>query len=196
MVTDEMVEKAALVLFNRMRGRRKMRPVDYIGANDTPECNECREEARASLEAVDDIERLVKERDEARAENERLVKERDQLKEENQKMKEMKEAIISLLYTDLVFIGSQWEDFSNPEKGCWPVFCVHTNSFGADAEEIPSEEIIPLAALVKQFGPDAIEGWVAFRRGTEKPQKGNMPPDGKRALDYLRAQTTLNSEKY
>lgn len=52
MITDEMVEKAALVLFNRMRVRRKMRPVDYIGANDTPECNECRDEARASLEAV------------------------------------------------------------------------------------------------------------------------------------------------
>ena len=52
MITDEMVEAAALLLFNRMRIRRKMLPVYYIGANNTPECNECRDEARAALEAV------------------------------------------------------------------------------------------------------------------------------------------------
>jgi hypothetical protein len=52
MITDEMVEKAALVLFNGKRVRRKMRPVDYIGANDAPECNECRDEARAALTAA------------------------------------------------------------------------------------------------------------------------------------------------
>lgn len=51
-LTDEVVEAAALLLFNRMRIRRKMLPVYYIAANNTPECNECRDEARAALEAV------------------------------------------------------------------------------------------------------------------------------------------------
>jgi hypothetical protein len=49
----------ALVLFNRMRVRRKMRPVDYIGANDTPECNECREEATAALAAIEAMGAVV-----------------------------------------------------------------------------------------------------------------------------------------
>jgi hypothetical protein len=49
----------ALVLFNRMRVRRKMRPVDYIGANDTPECNECREEATAALSAIEAMGAVV-----------------------------------------------------------------------------------------------------------------------------------------
>jgi hypothetical protein len=52
MSRDVLIEAMALVLFNRMRLRRKMHPVDHIGANNTPECNECRAEATASLDAL------------------------------------------------------------------------------------------------------------------------------------------------
>lgn len=52
MTHDQLVEKVALVLFNRMRASRKMHPVDTIGANNTPECNECRNVARAAIAAV------------------------------------------------------------------------------------------------------------------------------------------------
>ena len=52
MSRDVLIEAMALALFNRMRRRRKMRPVDHIGANDTTECNECRAEATAALDAL------------------------------------------------------------------------------------------------------------------------------------------------
>ena len=49
---EKLVEQVALNFFNRMRVRRGMKPVDYIGANNTPECNECREDARAALSVI------------------------------------------------------------------------------------------------------------------------------------------------
>jgi hypothetical protein len=51
---DDIIEATALVLFNRMRTRRKMHKVDYIRANKTPECNECRVKADATLSALCD----------------------------------------------------------------------------------------------------------------------------------------------
>lgn len=45
----DLVERVALVLFNAERMKRRMKPVDYIGANNTPECNHWREASRAAL---------------------------------------------------------------------------------------------------------------------------------------------------
>lgn len=52
MTEQELVEKMVLSLYNRKRVKWKMRPVDYIGANKTPQCEECREEARAALSVI------------------------------------------------------------------------------------------------------------------------------------------------
>jgi hypothetical protein len=54
MTREEIIEATALVLFNRMRTRRKMHTVGNIGANNTPECNECRAEADAALSVLCD----------------------------------------------------------------------------------------------------------------------------------------------
>jgi hypothetical protein len=53
MTRDQLIETMALVLFNRMRTQRHMRPVDYIGGNNTSECNECRAVATAALTAIE-----------------------------------------------------------------------------------------------------------------------------------------------
>jgi hypothetical protein len=52
MTHSELVERAALDLYNRYRKRVQMKPVDHIGANDTDACNSCRADARAALAAV------------------------------------------------------------------------------------------------------------------------------------------------
>jgi len=49
---EQLVERVALTLFNRRRDQAMMRRVDYIGANNTPECNECREQARAAISTI------------------------------------------------------------------------------------------------------------------------------------------------
>ena len=46
------VEEITLVLYNQYRERCRMRPVDYIGANKTPQVEECREDARAVIHAL------------------------------------------------------------------------------------------------------------------------------------------------
>lgn len=124
------------------------------------------------LEAVTELSRL-------RAENERL---RDALEEEQR----LRKSVIALLYTDEVFVGSHWEDFPNAEAGVWPQLCAHIRNYGADAEEIPYNEINLLAELVAQFGSDAIEAWVCFKRGGDNPPRGALGDDGKKALAFLR----------
>ena len=59
MTEQELVEKVALSLYNRKRVKWKMRPVDYIGANKTPQCEECREEARAAISVIQEDEFTV-----------------------------------------------------------------------------------------------------------------------------------------
>jgi hypothetical protein len=46
------IEQIALEIYNRWRSRSGMKPVSYIGANNTPECNEAREVAVAAYSAV------------------------------------------------------------------------------------------------------------------------------------------------
>lgn len=97
-----------------------------------------------------------------------------------------KKAIITLLYTDDVFVGSHWEDYPNAEKGIWPVLCANVQSLGADAEEIPEEWVIPLADLIDIYGSGAIQAWVCFMRDTDKPIKGSLSEKGVQALAAIR----------
>lgn len=52
MSEQDLVEKVALRLYNRKRGKWNMRSADYLGANKTPQCEECREEARAAISVI------------------------------------------------------------------------------------------------------------------------------------------------
>ena len=53
MTRDDLIEAMALAAYNRMLKRRHMKVVDYFGANQTPEANACREDARAALAAIE-----------------------------------------------------------------------------------------------------------------------------------------------
>lgn len=55
MTRADIIERMALDAYNRMRVRRGMKPVDYIGANHTPEANACREDMAAALSVLDDL---------------------------------------------------------------------------------------------------------------------------------------------
>lgn len=103
-----------------------------------------------------------------------------------EKCAEEKQAVITLLYTDEVFVGSHWEDYPNAGAGVWPTLCAHVSSYGSDAEEIPESEIAPLARLVDEYGRDAVQAWVCHRRGNERPSKGQLTDAGKAALRALK----------
>ncbi len=103
-----------------------------------------------------------------------------------------KRAVITLLYTDGVFVGSHWESYPDADKGIWPALCAHVDTYGADGEEIPADQLIPLANLVDQFGSDAVQAWVCHRRGLEKPQKGNLTANAAKALAHLATLTKEN----
>lgn len=113
------------------------------------------------------------------------------LRAEVARLKAEKSAVTTLLYTDEVFVGSHWEDYPHAEKGTWPALCAHVWSYGADAEEIPEGELVPLAGLVEAFGTEAIQAWVCFRRGLGKPVKGRLGPRGQEALELLASQGGL-----
>lgn len=44
MTADDEVEHLTLLYYNRIRVMRKMKPVDHIGANNTPEVNSIRDD--------------------------------------------------------------------------------------------------------------------------------------------------------
>ena len=104
-------------------------------------------------------------------------------------LEEHQKAVITLLHSDEVFIGTHHVNFPHPEDGYWPVLCAHASSYGADAEEIPADQVVRLAALVQKHGRGAVEGWVCFTRRTEKPDKGDLDAGGRAALAELRAET-------
>lgn len=51
---DELTERITLRLYNTYRIRANMKPVDSIGANETPALRQCRDDARAALQVVKD----------------------------------------------------------------------------------------------------------------------------------------------
>lgn len=115
-----------------------------------------------------------------RAENELL---REALEEEQR----LRKSMLTLLYTDHVFVGSHWESYPDADAGVKPMLCAHVPNYAADAEAIPEDEINPLAELVAQFGDGAVLGWVCFKLGTDKPPKGGIGEAGEKALAFLRA---------
>ncbi|MCJ2084578.1 hypothetical protein MKK88_01025 [Methylobacterium sp. E-005] len=104
-------------------------------------------------------------------------------------MKAEEQAVMTILYTDEVFIGTHWEEWPKPEKGCWPALCALTSSYGADAEEVPRDHFLLLANMIDRHGRSAVEAWVSWRRGVDGPMKGSLTAEGKAALAELRSLT-------
>lgn len=105
---------------------------------------------------------------------------------------EFVDAVKTLLYSDEVFVGTHWDsDFRAPDAKSWPTFCAHFPNYGADAEEIvPEGEVIRLARLVREHGPDAVTAWVCHRRGMTDPPKGRLSEAGRAALSALTGSDT------
>lgn len=100
----------------------------------------------------------------------------------------MQEAVMVLLYSDEVFVGTHWEGpWLDKDTPTWPALCVHYPAYGADAEEVPPDQIIPLANLVREFGSDAATAWACHRRGRSDPDKGKLTERGRAALARIRA---------
>lgn len=109
-----------------------------------------------------------------------------QLKAEIERLKRREQAVITLLYTGCVFVGSEWEDYPDAEKGVWPKLCAYASNYGADAEPIPDDQFEVIADLVDEFGIQAVEAWVCHVRGIAKPAKGDLNDGGKAALQALK----------
>lgn len=111
------------------------------------------------------VERLEAERDEAVA---------------------MADAYKTLLYSDEVFVGTHWEgDFRDPATKSWPTLCMHFPNYGADAEEIPPDQILTVAQLVRDHGPDAILAWACHHRGVDDVVKGHLSAKAREIFQAL-----------
>jgi hypothetical protein len=119
-----------------------------------------------------------------------------ELEEALRKETELRKATLAILYNDETeaFVGTHWVKPINPAAGTWPVLCINFPSWGADADEVPDDQLVLLADLIKRFGPGAAIAWSCFRRGLDSPVKGDLSNDGKEALAELRARTALEQK--
>lgn len=100
-------------------------------------------------------------------------------------------AVIQLLNSNDVFIGTQWvNDINNENRLGQPALYAHVWSYGEDTEAIPAEKLLFLADLIRQFGHHAIQAWVCYVRGWAKPIKGELDDGGRKALSYLNSLST------
>lgn len=168
----------------------------YEGHGEESDLPEDAAEEIARLESL--VEELKADRirinEEAETEITRLRAEAERLRVALEEEQRLRKSIITLLFTDEVFVGSNWADFPNAEVGVSPQLCAQVRSYGADAEPIADDEIIPLAELVTQFGDKAIAAWVCFKRGEDKPPKSGLGEDGEMALAFLRKSRAESGE--
>lgn len=108
---------------------------------------------------------------------------------EAERLRARQKAIETLLYTDECFYGTDWhgKHYTDATADPTPVLCVNFINYGADAEPIPEEWIIPLAALVEKHGGMAVHAWVCAVRGLDDLPKGKLNADCRAVLDEVRA---------